>query len=87
MHKQYLPKPGDRAGKSAHVIEESAEVIREALNVNECIAKIVRFGHDSRYPADGPTNTERLVAALKLYREELNDALAATESLLVEYDK
>lgn len=85
MHKQYLPKAGDRAGKSAHVIEESSEVIREALNVNECIAKIVRFGHDNRYPDDAPTNTEKLVAALKKYHEELGDALAAVESLLVEY--
>lgn len=85
MHKQYLPKAGDRAGKSAHVIEENGEVITTALAVNDAIAKIVRFGHDSRYPDDAPTNTEKLVAALKRHREELGDALAATEALLVEY--
>lgn len=51
----------------ARVAEEASEVIKEAM-------KALRFGVNNRYPADGPTNAEKIVAEFRDLEQALIDA-------------
>jgi hypothetical protein len=56
-------------------IERLAILNEECAEVSQIIGKILRFGYESRFPADGKSNKERL-------QEELRDVLVAALLLL-----
>lgn len=67
MTPEYLPKDPD--GRRHRLSEECGEVVK-------VLGKIGRFGLDSRWPADGPSNAE----ALLLEIEDLKHAIAEVET-------
>lgn len=64
-----------RAEQQVHLVraaEEASELIKE-------VAKALRFGIDNRYPADGPTNAEKIVAEFCDIEQALIDACLIPE--------
>lgn len=58
---------GERQVSLARAAEEASELVKEAM-------KALRFGLENRYPADGPTNAEKIVAEFRDIEAALVDA-------------
>lgn len=59
--------PGEKQVALSRVAEEAAELTKEAM-------KALRFGLENRYPPDGPTNAEKIVAEFEDVARALADA-------------
>lgn len=67
IHDALADVPGPQQVALARAAEECAELTKEAM-------KALRFGIHNRYPADGPTNAEKIVAEFRDIEAALIDA-------------
>jgi hypothetical protein len=84
MNPKYAPR--DPEGRRDRLGEEIGEVMMEAGQVLQILAKARRFGLESRPPSGGVTNREMLLLLFQELRRELtdlNEALTLVEDDLV----
>lgn len=67
VHAKLADLPGPQQVALARVAEEAAELSKEAM-------KALRFGIENRYPAEGPTNAQKMAAEFSDLQTALVDA-------------